>query len=492
MKSRTLIRGVVALGLLAVLLGATYVWASPTLPRLAGVSVPSLMNYQGVLSDPTTGDPVPDGDYDIRFALYGVASGGTALWTETQTVTVETGLFNVLLGSVNPLSPDDFTGATYLGVKVGADAEMTPRQQVVSVPYAIHAQQASGLASGTTVSGTSASAILTVVNSGAGAGVRGAGDKGPGAILTSAEGHALVADGPTLAGGPTSQQLALLRWYEVNEAGNTYLVTNTPRGICFDGAHVWVAKWGSDKVAKILASDGTIVGTYDVGRSPWDVAYDGGCVWVVNEHSNDVTKLRASDGLLMGVFAVGTNPRAIAFDGKYMWVANAGANTVTKLEASSGNLAGTYDVGQSPVHIAFDGEHIWVANADDDTVMKLQRSDGSVVGTYDVGDGPQGLAFDGACVWAANAGSDNVTRLRASDGTMVGTYNVGDAPHRIAFDGFNIWVTNYGADTVTKLQASNGAVVGTYSTSGDRPLGICFDGANIWVTHRNSDTVVKM
>ena len=142
MKTRTLICIVVALGMLVVLLGATYVWASPTLARLAGVSVPSMMNYQGVLSDPTTGDPVPDGDYEIRFALYDVASGGTALWTETQTVPVENGLFSVLLGSVNPLSPGDFTGATYLGVKVGADAEMTPRLQIVSVPYAIHAQQA--------------------------------------------------------------------------------------------------------------------------------------------------------------------------------------------------------------------------------------------------------------------------------------------------------------------------------------------------------------
>jgi len=492
MKTRTLICGVVALGLLIILLGATYVWASPTLPRLASVSVPSMMNYQGVLSDPTTGDPVPDGDYEISFALYDVESGGSALWTEAQTVPVENGLFNVLLGSVDALSADDFTGTTYLGVKVGEDAEMTPRQQIISVPYAIHAQQASGLASGTTVSGTGASAILTVVNSGAGAGVRCEGDKGPGALFASVEGHALVADGPTLVGGPTSQQLALLRWYEVNEAGNTYLVADMPRGICFDGAHVWVAKWGSDKVAKILASDGTIVGTYDVGTSPWDLAYDGACVWVVNEHSSDVTKLRASDGLLMGVFAVGTDPRAIAFDGKYMWVANAGDNTVTKLEASNGNLAGTYDVGQRPVHIAFDGRHIWVANVDDDTVMKLQRSDGSVVGTYDVGDSPQGLAFDGACIWVANTGSDNVTRLQASDGTVVGTYDVGDAPHRVAFDGFNIWVTNYLADTVTKLQASNGAVVGTYSTSGVKPLGICFDGANIWVTLRDSDTIVKM
>jgi len=210
MKTRTLICVVVALGLLIVLLGATYVWASPTLPRLASVSVPSMMNYQGVLSDPAMGDPVPDGDYEITFALYDVASGGTALWTETQTVTVENGLFSVLLGSVNPLSTDAFTGSTYLGVKVGADAEMTPRHRIVSVAYAIHAREATNA---DTVDGAHASAFaqathdhwgeawsgstdtgsagLTLTNSGSGTGIRSSSDSGYGGYFTTTTGIAV-------------------------------------------------------------------------------------------------------------------------------------------------------------------------------------------------------------------------------------------------------------------------------------------------------------
>ena len=210
MRTRTLICGVVALGLLVVLLGATYVWASPTLPRLAGVSVPSMMNYQGVLSDLATGDPVADGDYQIRFALYDVASGGTALWTETQTVTVENGLFSVLLGSVNPLSIDDFTGSTYMGVKVGADPEMTPRHRIVSVAYAIHAREATNA---DTVDGAHASAFaqathdhwgeawsgstgtgsagLTLTNSGSGTGIRSSSNSGYGGYFTTTTGIAV-------------------------------------------------------------------------------------------------------------------------------------------------------------------------------------------------------------------------------------------------------------------------------------------------------------
>ena len=142
MKTKMFVCSVAILGLAVVLLGVTYVLAGSAAGRLAGVTVPLKMSYQGMLTDPATGQSVPDGDYEIRFALYGAASGGSALWTETQTVSVEDGRFSILLGGVNPLSPEDFTGTTYLGVKVGNDAEMTPRQQVVSVAYAIHAQEA--------------------------------------------------------------------------------------------------------------------------------------------------------------------------------------------------------------------------------------------------------------------------------------------------------------------------------------------------------------
>jgi len=132
-----------AMVLVLVLSAVAYVWAStPEVPRMAGVPVPMLINYQGVLTDPATGKPVADGSYAVTFSLYDVPSGGIALWSETQTVTVEKGLFNVLLGNVNPLSLGHFTGTTYLGIKVETDPEMTPRHQVVSVAYALYAREA--------------------------------------------------------------------------------------------------------------------------------------------------------------------------------------------------------------------------------------------------------------------------------------------------------------------------------------------------------------
>ena len=104
--------------------------------------VPQLLNYQGVLIDPDSGERL-SGTYAMTFSIYGEETGGTALWTETQNVVAQNGLFNVLLGSVTDIPFDLFDGsARYLGVQVGSDAEMTPRKQLVSVVYAFKSRNA--------------------------------------------------------------------------------------------------------------------------------------------------------------------------------------------------------------------------------------------------------------------------------------------------------------------------------------------------------------
>ena len=108
-----------------------------------GSTMSLMMKYQGRLLDPATGDPKPDGTYTMTFRIYDVSTGGTALWLETKDVEVKGGLFNTILGDVTSLPQGIFTGQDlWLGVKVGADLETSPRQQLLSMPYAIYAHNA--------------------------------------------------------------------------------------------------------------------------------------------------------------------------------------------------------------------------------------------------------------------------------------------------------------------------------------------------------------
>lgn len=118
------------------------------------------------------------GTQTMSFSLYAADTGGTALWTEAQTVTFTSGVYSVMLGKSTAL-PDDLTDsneALYLGVTVGSDSEMTPRVEYALTPWARLADRADvadTLASGaaTTAAGAGLSATSGVFAIGAGSGI---------------------------------------------------------------------------------------------------------------------------------------------------------------------------------------------------------------------------------------------------------------------------------------------------------------------------------
>ena len=95
-------------------------------------AVPEMIHYQGVLAD-DAGNPL-DTTVSMTFSIYDDFTDGTALWTEIHgSVTTLGGLFNVLLS----IPSSYFDGSDrWLGLTVGADPEMTPRQRMASVAYA--------------------------------------------------------------------------------------------------------------------------------------------------------------------------------------------------------------------------------------------------------------------------------------------------------------------------------------------------------------------
>ncbi len=110
----------------------------------AAAQAPTTISYQGRLAD-ASGQPLTDPPAVI-FAIYATPTGGTALYT-SPAMNIhpdDNGVFTVELG---PFSSLVFNGSKrYLGIKVGSDAEMTPRQLLTSGPYALGVADAPGVA----------------------------------------------------------------------------------------------------------------------------------------------------------------------------------------------------------------------------------------------------------------------------------------------------------------------------------------------------------
>jgi len=104
---------------------------------LAFADVPRVINYQGRFTDKD--DNPLTGNYLVTFRFYDVDAENNALWEEGHILTINNGMFNVLLGSINPLDID-FGKDLWLGIEVASDGEMTPRIKLASSAYAFNAQ----------------------------------------------------------------------------------------------------------------------------------------------------------------------------------------------------------------------------------------------------------------------------------------------------------------------------------------------------------------
>ena len=117
----------------SVLPGILLVVLTLAVAGLTLASPPTTITYSGYLST-STGTPV-NTPVSMSFSIYASPDGGSPLWNEVQSsVPVVNGVYSALLGSVNPIDLP-FDAQYYLGVAVGSDPEMTPRQELSSVPY---------------------------------------------------------------------------------------------------------------------------------------------------------------------------------------------------------------------------------------------------------------------------------------------------------------------------------------------------------------------
>lgn len=107
--------------------------------------IPSHINYQGYLTD-LAGNPVND-TLNMAFRIYNQPAGGSELWSESQDVQIENGIFNVVLGASVPVPDSIFTpgGTRWLELAIGVQT-MSPRTEITSVGYAYRSLEADSAA----------------------------------------------------------------------------------------------------------------------------------------------------------------------------------------------------------------------------------------------------------------------------------------------------------------------------------------------------------
>jgi len=108
-----------------------------TVTAAAVADAPRAFNYQGILRKPE--GTLENGSFNMTLRLWDAVSGGNELFKEPhENVVVRDGVFEVILGDITPIDPGVLAiSPLFLGITVGSDAEMQPRQRVNPVPIAL-------------------------------------------------------------------------------------------------------------------------------------------------------------------------------------------------------------------------------------------------------------------------------------------------------------------------------------------------------------------
>ncbi len=234
---------------------------------------------------------------------------------------------------------------------------------------------------------------------------------------TSANG-VLVAMGRVFVTGETTPG-KLYRIDPSQTAGAVTTVASSlgsfPIGIAFDGSRIWTANGlGSVSIVTPGATIPWTVTTVTTGfNTPWGILYDSANIWVTDEGANTLLKLDSS-GTVLQTVTVGSSPRFPAFDGGNIWVPNANADSVSVIRASNGAVLQTLTGNglNSPRAAAFDGQRVLVTS-NGDRVSLWKAADLTSLGSFGTGSGtgPIGACSDGVNFWITLSNTGQVARF---------------------------------------------------------------------------------
>ncbi len=197
---------------------------------------------------------------------------------------------------------------------------------------------------------------------------------------------------------------------------------NQALGIAFDGTNIWTANFsGSVSIITPAATAPFPPGnttTISTGFSkPRGILYDGAHIWVTDQAAGTLLKLDAA-GTILQTVGVGSAPLYPVFDGANIWVPNLGSNSLTVVQASTGNVVATIPSDASnllsgPFAASFDGERILVANDSGSSVTLFKAADLSFIANVSTGVStyPFGACSDGINFWVTLYLTGNLLRF---------------------------------------------------------------------------------
>jgi len=297
--------------------------------------------------------------------------------------------------------------------------------------------------------------------------------------------------------------------------GNTIPVPSKPRGLAYDGTHIWVASCSgyvteidanTKQVIRVIPSD-----SYNQFHCPFALAYDGTHIWVANaatSGNNSITELSASTGDWIRTIS-GSQiviPTYLAVNGSSLWVINSGNYpSLSEYNTSTGALVKTITNNSlistnfsfnSLTSLAFYGSNIWVTDNGFGGAVELNPSTGKIIretSATNLGPSfPNCVVYSSGVIWVCGTGDLSADEYSASTGVYIKNLKVIADPSYIVTQGNYMFVVSEQPDTIVEYTLNGIAVKTIYKSSKNWGItGVLSDGTHLWVSNKKG-SVTKL
>lgn len=254
----------------------------------------------------------------------------------------------------------------------------------------------------------------------------------------------------------------------------TLATFNFPRGVTTDGRNLYVADSGNNTIRQIVLASGAVstlagtgalgsvdfnIGTFASFNAPYGITTDGANLYVADYGNNKIRKIVISTAAVTTLAGSGTagatdnsigtsatfqHPYGITTDGTNLYVADYGNNKIRKIVIVSGavttlagsglagaddNVTGTLATFRGPDGITTDGFNLYVADTGNNTIRKIVLATGAVttlagsalaaggavdnsMGTSATFNGPSGITTDGKSLYVTDSNNNKVRRIQ--------------------------------------------------------------------------------
>jgi len=441
---------------------------------------PEAFNYQGVARD-AGGDALANTAIGVQFQLHQGTAVGTVVYSETHSPTTnDLGLFSLEVGNGTPgtgtFAAIDWSAGPYF-LEVGLDPTggssyvSVGTQQLLSVPYALHAKTADMADDGDWVlSGD------TVHSNGRRVGI---GTSTPSQDL-DVEGTFQLKDG-TQADKRilTSDGDGNASWQDFSAESLLGVGNVPPTGLSCLG----------------------IAGSLGIGPYPQAMTVLGDYAYVVDRTTDDLKVIDISDlsnPMLTGSLGLGPEPTSVAVSGGYAYVVDLGSDDLKVIDVSIPSnpvLIGSPSIGPGSWSISVSGDHLYVVDIDLDALVVIDISDPASpvsVGSLGIGSNATSIAVSGMYAYVVDSGSDDLKVIDISNPAspvLSGSLAIGTAPWKLAVSGNYAYVVDYESIDLKVIDISDPA---SPAFSGSLSIGtttwdLFVSGNYAYVVDSNSD-----